>query len=299
MNEEAYEYMSRKDVLWCCKICSKTVRKIMHEKPNVENQGTAHKEIMDKMAAMENGLCKIEKMEGKFDTLSKAMDLRMKQMEDVLTDCELSVRTAVTNPATTEEPTWASKLRTCIETTNAPSNLASSRQPEPAANIKTMLKETMDEKERESTDRLKRIPNVVIYRAPEEQGNDKGKQDRADKQLIAKLLNEIGCDEIDFSEATRLGKKENNDSIRPLRFTVQNEDAKSTIMSSLKNLKDASEELKQRTVTHDLTQAQREERKAMLAELETKEVEEGYRFTVRSHPGPRWDPKITKIKIKK
>jgi hypothetical protein len=80
-----------------------------------------------------------------------------------------------------------------------------------------------------------------------------------------------------------------------LRFTVLENEAKSRIMSNLKNLRTASEEIKSLVVHHDLTPCQRDATKQMLVEAQ-KMSNEQHVYMVRSAPGPHWDPKIVKFK---
>ena len=280
MNDDAYTYMSRAEVLWCCKSCCKMVRKIMKEKTNPENQNRKDtKDILDKMKDLEQGINKLDVMEDKFNHLSGLMEDRMTRMEESMNDFNMHIQKATEDKDLTTEPTWASRLRSCIEVKETNQDQAHNK---PLENIKTILKETIEEKEKESADIDKRVTNVIIFRAPEEETSRKGVQEENDKALITELLNSIECEDIEFSDATRLGIKESKsrDSCRPLRFKVPNENAKSRIMSNLFKIKHAPERIQSLAISHDLTKAQRDERRKKLEELKDAEVEEGYRLTV-------------------
>ena len=82
---------------------------------------------------------------------------------------------------------------------------------------------------------------------------------------------------------------------RPLRFTVNSETEKAVVMNNLKYLKEAPDAVKNLIVSHDLTPTQRQQRKDMLEKANV-DIEEGYIAAVRSVPGPRWDPKVVKLR---
>ena len=111
------------------------------------------------------------------------------------------------------------------------------------------------------------------------------------------MLEEIGVTGVNPGNIVRLGKKEEGKN-RPLRFTVGNPTQKTTVMDNLTQLKDATEPFNTIVVSHDLTPMQRAERQS-LYEKASANAQSGYRIVVTSEPGPRWDPKVVKLKVKK
>ena len=112
------------------------------------------------------------------------------------------------------------------------------------------------------------------------------------------MLDEIGADNIDIKDPIRLGIRRDPNKCRPLRFTVRNNLEKDKIMSLARNLREAPDSLRGLVISHDLTQAQRDEKKKLYDEA-SKELQEGFRVLIRCHPGPRWDPKVVKLRVKR
>jgi hypothetical protein len=150
---------------------------------------------------------------------------------------------------------------------------------------------------RDAADQEKRVNNVILFRAPESTKESRKEREIEDIKLINSVLDEIGADNIDIKDPIRLGNRRDPNRCRPLRFTVSTNLEKDKIMSLARNLREAPESLRDLVIGHDLTQAQRDEKKKLYDEA-SKEIQEGFRVLVRSHPGPRWDPKVVKLRAK-
>ena len=156
---------------------------------------------------------------------------------------------------------------------------------------------------KEMSDREKRKNNAVFFRAPEVQTNLK--QERIDNDT--KLVKEVGklvkvtISDDDITKVVRLGKRpeegENTHSNnRPMLVSFSNEHIKKTLFKNLSKLKDATGELGEVSVDHDMTPKEREELKALKAQAKEKEeLSSGkYRYRVR---GPTWDRYIKRLPV--
>jgi hypothetical protein len=160
-------------------------------------------------------------------------------------------------------------------------------------NMKVILKEAMEEDKREQQEREERTRNIVVYRAKDE-ARENNQQAEHDEKLIKDLLEAIKVDDIQAANITRLGIKK-EDTNRPLRFTVRDNEAKSKIMSNLKNLRTASEELKSLVIHHDLTPCQRDAKKQLLEELSKENVQRTACLRGKISSGPSLGPKNCEI----
>ncbi len=93
----------------------------------------------------------------------------------------------------------------------------------------------------------------------------------------------------------RLGKRDPEKN-RPMKVILKDKEDKPRIMTRLRKLKDAEEKFKNISVTHDLSQEERDHIKEKVEEAKDKEknFSEGglYIFRVR---GPPWNPRIVKM----
>jgi hypothetical protein len=120
--------------------------------------------------------------------------------------------------------------------------------------------------------------------------------ENSDKEFVKNFFQAIDSEDVTVEDVCRLGKAE-AEKTRPIRIQLKDSTDKATVMGNLNKLKNAPEVLKEICVAHDLTPEQRAEKNAMIAEARNKIAEEGFRFVLRNGGGPRWDPKIVKIKI--
>ena len=106
---------------------------------------------------------------------------------------------------------------------------------------------------------------MIIFKANEAEADNRDARREGDKSFIQDFLKEIGAEEASIEDITRLGKRDPGKT-RPLRIRFSNTHSKTLVMSKLKNLGDAPEDLKKIVVSHDLTPAQQENKKEMLSE---------------------------------
>lgn len=139
----------------------------------------------------------------------------------------------------------------------------------------------------EDKDRDSRASNIILYRVAE--GATKDETVKNDKAFCSELCKEVlGIDvaEKDFKAIFRLGRAESGKT-RPLLVQFREKTLKNQIMESMYKLKGADDKFKNISVTHDMTQKERDECKALVAEAKEKQTGESgeYIWRVRGLPG--------------
>ena len=147
----------------------------------------------------------------------------------------------------------------------------------------------------EQNDRESRGNNIIIYRVAE--GATKEETSKNDKVFCMELCNsalEVEAKEIDFKSIFRLGRFESGKN-RPIIIQIREKTLKNQIMESLYKLRGADDKFKNISITHDLTQKERADCKALVEEAKKKQTEEAGEFIwrVRGLPGQL---KLTKIR---
>jgi hypothetical protein len=158
-------------------------------------------------------------------------------------------------------------------------------------------KERQREKEakaREMADQEKRGTNIIIFRVEETVEKDDEESKRTDADLVENLRNTIGAGEAETTKVTRLGKRSAGRN-RSIRVTCKDTNSKECIMQNLKHLGEAEEKYASLIVMHDLTPKQRKERKELVEKAKEESTAETI-CVVHSEPGPRWDPKIVRLR---
>jgi hypothetical protein len=162
----------------------------------------------------------------------------------------------------------------------------------------TKVQQALEESKRnvlEEKDREARGNNIIIYRVPE--GNSKEDINKNDKSFCMELCSDvlgIDTEAIDFKSIFKLGRFESG-KVRPILVQVREKTLKNQIMESLHKLRVADDKFKNISITHDLTQKERNECKTLIEEAKKKQADETGEFIwrVRGLPGQL---KLTKIK---
>ena len=163
----------------------------------------------------------------------------------------------------------------------------------------TKVQQSLEESKRnilEEKDRESRGNNIIIYRVPE--GNTKDETNKNDKTFCMELCRGalgIDTEEIDFKSIFRLGRFESG-TTRPILVQLREKTLKNQIMEKLFKLRTAEDKFRNISITHDLTQKERAECKALVDEAKRKQAEDSGEFIwrVRGLPG-----QLKLIKIKK
>ena len=255
--------------------------------------------FIDKVEALESEISKMENLPNVQGHINSLVDVghQMTRMENAVIAIEGKMKetmeTQVRNLSWASVAGQTSAGEGDSEAGSSNHSLKSS-PPSVLPQLEGAFKKVMDEQKKEAIDIDRRETNVIIFRAKEPDTVIAQDRQAEDSAMVKEFLHIIGADHINAVNIIRLGKKETNKA-RPVRFSVKNAEEKTFIMGNLNQLKDAPEPYSKFTVCHDLTPAQRKEREKLITEGQ-EEAEEGIRVVVRSAPGPRWDPKVVKLK---
>ena len=115
--------------------------------------------------------------------------------------------------------------------------------------------------------------NIVVYNLPEPKEDDFEKRQNEQRKKVTELFAALGKTGIKPKKMFRLGhfkEGDTNAAPRPLKLVLGSQEEAVEIMANCKLLKDAPEDIKKYSVTHDLTKTEREVIKQMVAEAKEK-----------------------------
>jgi Zn finger protein HypA/HybF involved in hydrogenase expression len=151
--------------------------------------------------------------------------------------------------------------------------------------VQQVLEDTK-QKAQEEKERELRANNVIIYRVPESSNSeDRGKEDKKYCVSLVKEALAVDVTEDDFVKVFRLGKR--GDTCRPLLLQFRERTIKNRVMESLFKLKNAQDVFRNISVTHDMTQQERQACKTLVEEAKTRQSNEQgeFKWRVRGLPG--------------
>lgn len=271
MSDIVYEYMGREDVLWCCQVCNKQIRKEMRGKRFGE-----HATVVEKIEEVDRKISNLEKSMLGLTEMLKAMEQRQEETQTVsrlVQGLEIPTLNQTANSDETDRDTDA---------TTPKWNLPAQKEI-PA--MRDIIRRTMQEQEKE----LERKRNIIIHRLPEMNTNNKENKKKHDIDQMRKIMEAMNLD-LKIERYFRLGKISNEQQqnpehpkIRPLKVCFNTDDMAKTFMSKLSLLKDAEEDIKQIRVTGDMSLEEREEMRQLVEEAKnlTKQEKGNYRHIVR------------------
>jgi len=141
--------------------------------------------------------------------------------------------------------------------------------------------------------------NIIIYRAVEGTSNLKADNINHDKATVRKLIQHCKGtmdEETTINKIIRLGKKEAG-TVRPLLVAFNEIETKKGLFRNLKELgKEAAlEDLKNLSVSHDMTEQERKENRELVEKAKEKDKEDPtHKHIVREAP---WNRQIVSILI--
>lgn len=162
------------------------------------------------------------------------------------------------------------------------------------------IEKSVEKKVSEIRDSSRREKNIMIHGVTESQDKTPAVRKRADTLFVSELARYLDSEsELEGMEnVVRIGKKK-EDAVRPrpIKVTLNSVDNKKRLMKNLVKLKEANDSSPyyKISVTHDMTQAEREQNKAKLMEARDKTVNDksgNYTFIVR---GPPWARRIVRV----
>ena len=176
--------------------------------------------------------------------------------------------------------------------------ITNSREETTQKYIDVHSKKVAREIKREETRSESRLKNLVIFGAPEVENDKKEDRQKKDRDLVQKLLKEIGVDPIHVPQTIyRVGQpgshkvnKEKNHSGRILKVIFESGGAISSVMENAKKLKDAEDELKCLSLEYDMSDDERDILKKKLKEARDMNSKNPHR--IHKVRGPPWDRRI-------
>ena len=261
------------------------------------NEETALKTLIgSKLSRIEENLKEI--IDSKINGISKALSdsiskgLHKSSMEPTtMTNIESKLTEMV------EQLSYADKVKGITSNTH---------NEQKVPDIKSILKQAMEEKNSEDKHEEERKRNIVVFNLQECPSNDLEERKAADITLFTNIcssVSEVILQKGDTIQAKRLGKRGDNETPRPFLISVKSEEIKRKIFRNLHRLKD-NETFKDISMSHDMTKEERQKTKQLVekAKSMTKDFQEknvngeakNWTFKVR---GPPWEQKIQKVRI--
>jgi hypothetical protein len=262
MNEETYKFMSREEVLWCCKKCTPMVRKMLEKEAKGEQDGST-------AAQRDSG------METFVMNMRKDLDETITTMKEMVTDFRVFISKGEEKSRTgrkegSEEQPRPEEPSTSTAEANAQKEIpwkivgGDSIKVKP---LRDILKETNEEARKEAEEEAERKKNIIIHRMPELDTEDTQDRREEDKIRVEKFLEKIGLENrVEVERIIRMGKrpeKEEEKKARPMKVVLQSEEETRTVFKNLYKLKNAHEYDEIR-ITPDRNEQQREELRALV-----------------------------------
>ena len=145
----------------------------------------------------------------------------------------------------------------------------------------------------------RRKKNIIVYRVEESSSAEPETRKAADTSFFKDLFEgplALGQVQDSMTSIIRLGRRAENNSVRPMLIKLRSEEVKSKFMAALKRLKGAEDRFKRISVAHDLTVNQRAAVKEAVTkakqDTDTKPQSGNWVYRVTNH---QRNPRVTRI----
>lgn len=295
INKECYEALKVvSGSHWFCENCNIKVSDIIQSMIRTNEK---LEQVIKKQYEYENTLAKAEvrqeMIENKLGEVAKEVNVIRQEMINLAlkTDVEATVKKEIEEVKTVS---LADIMKEELE--KSIGSMTSEIQ-----TVKCSLDKTKVEAE-EQRDRESRRNNIILYKVPESKDARAEDRNNDDKAFCLRLFNkgmQVGISEEDFGRVFRLGKRGTDEAKpRPLLVQFEGYAQKNMVMESLFKLKHADTQLRSIVVAQDMTKAERQEIKNLVADAKVQEEEDmsgEYKYRVRGPPGKM---KVVRIKIR-
>jgi chaperonin cofactor prefoldin len=291
ISDVEYQFLKdHKGIDWFCGQCKKTIASVIKTSTGFKDkQDKLDKEVDEIKESLQ---CQVDKIEKELKSISvrvAEIDKNVKDNTEKVLSTDTKIETAIEAKLidSLAKPSFASVVAKEVDNKFSQVSVDVTKVQQ---SIEESKRNVLEEKDREA-----RGNNIIIYRVPE--GTSKEDTNKNDKTFCMELCSDvlgIDSDVIDFKALFRLGRFETG-KVRPILIQVREKTLKNQIMESLYKLRGADDKFKNVSITHDLTQKERVECKALIEEAKKKQIEETGEFIwrVRGLPGQL---KLTKIK---
>lgn len=297
IGEEGYKVLQMENTHWYCIGCNKGIGKIIAAVNKVQKkQERCDKEVKE-MRDSQEGLIQwqttaesvIDKLKGELESHThEIVEIReaIKEFNNSLQQQQQDSQKQLES----DDSLWSTVVNRHVEKKieNVKEEIHEAQR--------TVLEAKMHIDEEKEKDKRKK--NIIIYRMPESTaaGFDGRRKDDLEfcQHLVQDALGIEGDGEM-IQNVIRLGKKEQS-RVRPLLVMFKEVGIKNEVMESLGKLAEADEKFRSLSVSHDLTQKEREECKEMVAEAKDRQQQDTsgeWVYRVRGSPG---NMKIVRLK---
>jgi len=132
----------------------------------------------------------------------------------------------------------------------------------------------------EEAEKAKRKTNVIVHGLSESNASEASEREEDDLGLIATMLHEMKCDDVEAVQTVRLGRRPDaNDNTvtqkpRPLKLVLRTEEKKTQVLASAKNLRLIKDGGWKDVFLHaDLTMKERETRRQLVSEMKDRKLQ--------------------------
>ena len=168
------------------------------------------------------------------------------------------------------------------------------RQPPPTISPRTQQK-NIELTVSEVREREERKANLLLFNAPEPDTSRRDEREKQDSSTFIEVAKAVGVtiNVKDVKAATRLGKKREDQSARPLLIKLDNPAKKGPLFKNHSKL--SATKFKDISMANDLTKIQREQNKILRDEDKKLEEEDKTGKYLYRVVGPPWDRRVTKL----
>ena len=229
-------------LIWLCKNCEESGKDLLRNGPDNSN------EIGSKLACIQNHLTEQHLNENKLEhTVQKIIEERILDFQQKL---EIKINLVIEKQHQIPE-----QIKTSLQKSNVPPSIP---------NMKKIMKETLQQQEREKEDNEKLENNLVHFHVPESKLGNPKERENEDLQVFNQFCAEglrVPMDESQIDKVIRLGKISNEDAARPrpLKIVLKEKKDKVNIFRALRNLKQAELQFQRISVSHDYSRQTREQ----------------------------------------
>ena len=288
LSVEVYDQLvadPRCSLRWFCDGCEKMV---MNASSKVENQyGDNDSDKIDKLVSLVEKLVQKlsdvdEKLNSKCDVKAvQQIEQRVKNIEERVCKGETDLERRLASIDEHVSGFINDKIKSLGESRTTDSS---------ALCVEQVVKEELGKKLDEDKDIEARRNNIIVYRIPENPLDSLSERKDKDTEFVTDLLDQVFMIKVqdgDIVSMFRLGRfTEDADVPRPVLVKFRNYDTKDSVMTNLRQLKQADRPFNGISIAHDLTPKQREEIKSLIASAKKDHMDqhsenvENFRFIV-------------------
>lgn len=296
IGEEAYKVLQRENSHWFCVGCNKGVGSIIAAITKIQKRQEKCEKDVNEIKVSQDGVklrqSKVEADMGKVKGELEAHAHEIGEIREAIKDISNSMQQQQVSQKQMEsdESLWSTIVGKQVD-----KRIGTVKE-----EMHEVQKSVLEAKEHidEEKEKDKRRNNIIIYRMQE--GTAQGfearrKEDLGLCQELVKDVLEIECNDDVILNVIRLGKREPT-RVRPLLVVFKDAGIKNEVMEALGKLAEAEDKFRMLSVSHDLTQKEREECKELVEEARHKQQQDNsgeWVYRVRGQPG---DMKVVKLR---